>query len=552
MTHLITLLLFAFLLSSCSDHDHGHDHEPHGEQKTNSGAVTSDDMDDFDDIEIHDDHGNEHDEHGHDDGHGHEEEAAVSLTDFNEATELFVEFPALVVGQESMFVSHLTYLNSYKPVLHGKVTITLSGGGVEDEVFSIASDAASGIFRPVAIPKHPVQRNVMVKLESGELLSIHQLGVHTVYPSQALALATASHDDQEESISYLKEQQWQVDFAVTKAEQATLRASVQATGVLRPRADGEAYLSAASTGHVQKQGQFPHVGLAVKQGEVLANIVPYLGTGGDLATMKAAMDKARSEYQLAKHERERLEKLWAQKAIAEHRLHEAESEETVSKAEFEAAERRYQQSTGGPQKNAGIPVRAPITGVLASVAAAPGKYVHEGDELFRIVSLDRLWLQVNVAEADLGRLQQPDAAWFTVEGIAGSFNTATLNGRLVAMGGVVDPLSRTAPLIFEFSNNKQQFRAGMFATARVFSGETETGVVVPLSAVYDDGGQEVIYVMQGGESFERRVVRVGIREAERVVIKSGIEAGEWVVSRGAYQVRLASASPAEAGHGHAH
>jgi len=59
-------------------------------------------------------------------------------------------------------------------------------------------------------------------------------------------------------------------------------------------------------------------------------------------------------------------------------------------------------------------------------------------------------------------------------------------------------------------------------------------------------------VMLGGESFERRVLRLGIRDGDYVQVKSGLEPGERIVTRGAYLVRLAAASPAEAGHGHAH
>ena len=224
----------------------------------------------------------------------------------------------------------------------------------------------------------------------------------------------------------------------------------------------------------------------------------------------------------------------------------------MAKAELEAAERRYKQSKGERLNNTGIPVRAQISGVLAQVDAAPGKYVHEGNSLFHIVNLDRLWLEVRIAEADIGRLHQPDGAWFTLEGYEHSFNTFELDGHLVAMGGVIDSQSRTAPLIFEFNNPSQRLRAGMFADVRVFTGETLHGIMVPTSAIFDDGGQEVIYTMLGGESFQRRVVRLGIREGDKVIILNGVEEGERVVSRGAYHVRLASSSPAEAGHGHAH
>ncbi|VAX10328.1 Probable Co/Zn/Cd efflux system membrane fusion protein [hydrothermal vent metagenome] len=506
-----------------------------------------DDMNDFSDIVIADEHNN-HDEHGH--GHG---DTTIAITHFSEATELFVEFPALVVGEESPFAAHLTRLDNFKPIASGSVTLTLRGGGVADEVFSVSAPSVAGIFRPMARPKYPVTRQVTLRLQGEKLDVVHELGEQTVYPSQAMALAEMEpQEEPKDAISYLKEQQWQVDFALAEATVGESRAAIQAIGTLRPRADGEVYLSATSAGHLQRRGNFPYPGMQVERGQLLAAITPRLGTGGDLATLKAAWDKASSEYQLAKRERSRLERLWKEKAIAQYRLHEAESAAAVAKAERDAAKRRYAQSTGGKQSGSGIPILAPISGLLARVDVAPGQYVHEGDALFHIVNIDRLWLEARIAEADIGALQQPSGAWFTLEGFEGSFNTFDLDGRLVALGGAIDPVTRTAPLIIEFKNPGQRLRVGMFAHVHLYTGHTAMGVRIPASAVFDDGGQDVVYVMLGGESFQRRIVRLGIRDGDQVQIKSGVAAGEHVVSRGAYLVRLASASPAEAGHGHAH
>lgn len=524
---LTTTLLAVLSLAGCGDH--GHEHSNGHEHAT---LMPAEELDD----------------HGHGGG-----ETAIAITHFTEVTELFVEFPVFVVGRESPFAAHLTHLDNFKPVASGTVTVTLSGGGVEDEIFSVDKPSIPGIFRPIATPKHPVQRNVSLRLQGESIDVIHNLGQYTIHSSQAEALANViSEEEPGDAISYLKEQQWKVDFALTEAKLGELRASIQATGILRPRADGEVYLSATSAGHLQGKGRFPFAGMKVERGQLLATITPRLGTGGDIATLKTAMDKARSEYQLAKQSRSRLEKLWKEKAIAKHRLQEAKSTEAVAKAELISAERRYKQSTGENQLEAGIPILAPISGLLAQVDAAPGKYVHEGDELFHIVNLDRLWLEARISESDIGRLHQPNGAWFTLEGFEGSFNTFDLGGRLAAAGGVIDPDSRTAPLTFEFDNPSQRLRAGMFANVRVFTGEANKGVVVPASAIFDDGGQNVIYTMLGGESFQRRVVQLGIREGDNVIVISGVKSGERVVSRGAYQVRLASASPAEAGHGHAH
>jgi multidrug efflux pump subunit AcrA (membrane-fusion protein) len=173
--------------------------------------------------------------------------------------------------------------------------------------------------------------------------------------------------------------------------------------------------------------------------------------------------------------------------------------------------------------------------------------------MFHIVDTERLWLEVSVAEADLGRLRNPRRAWFSIEGFPHSFaiDPAT-GGELVAFGTLVDPVRRTVPLVFELPNPDGALRVGMFADVRVATGEQAEDAAVPIAAVVEEAGQDVVYVMRGGESFERRVVRLGIRDGDYVQVIEGVAPGERVVTRGAYLVRLAGASPAAAGHGHAH
>lgn len=508
------------------------------------------------------DHGHTHDQggdHGHgDDDQGHADGPAelhpVTMTHFSPVTELYVEFKPLVVGEASSFAVHLSRLSDGSPVRTGTVTVSLVGGEAPPEHFSVTAPDIPGLFRPLVMPREAAWRQVIVSLADEHLSTSHHLGEFGAFPSQAAALAEmAPEEPDHDAITYTKEQQWQADFNTIRVEERTLRASILATGVLRPKADGEVYLSATSAGHIRTQGRFPYPGMRVEQGDLLATIAPQLAADSDLSTLNAAVEKARSTYDLAKHERERLEKLWREKVIALHRLHEAETALQLAKTELDAAERRYRQSTGQKQGGgSGIPILAPIDGVIADSHTAAGKYVTEGETLFHIVNLQRLWLEARVAEADIGVLQDPDGAWFTVNGFDQTFDSFRLDGRKVAFGGIIDPVSRTVPLIFEFDNPDQRLRAGMFANVRIFTGETASGPVAPASAIYDDGGQEVVYVLLDGEHFLRRPVRLGVREGDWVQVLSGVSVGERVVSHGAYLLRLASSSPTEAGHGHAH
>ena len=418
----------------------------------------------------------------------------------------------------------------------------------------------AGIFRPVAQPTQAGERSVTLILESPDLSTIHDLGTYSVFADpDAAAAAQPAEEDAGDEIGFLKEQQWKVEFATAEIEQRKLRASVTATGLIKARKDGEALVGAPTGGHLLATEAFPRIGTRVSAGQPLATILPRVaGDQVDVASLELAVQRARSEYEFAESEHSRLKKLVAQRAASARDFNEAENQERLAKAELAAATKRlarYQRTLGseGAAESTGIQVRAPIAGTLAEILVAAGSYVEEGDAMFHVVDTERLWLEASVAEADLGRLPDPRGAWFAVEGFEQTFAIdPDEGGQVVAFGNMVDPVRRTVPLVFELPNPNGLLRVGMFAEVRVWAGESVDALAVPASAIVDEAGQDVVYVMLGGESFERRVLRLGIRDGDYVQVLSGLEPGERIVTRGAYLVRLAGASPAAAGHGHAH
>lgn len=492
------------------------------------------------------------------DHHAHGE-GASQITHYSEKTELFVEFPQLVVGQQSGFAAHLTRLDNFKPLERGRVSVILGGGAAGAQPFSTGAPSVPGIFRPVAVPTVAGEHALSIRVETPEFSVTHDLGKVTVYadPEAAHGALHGAHADHGEAgIVFLKEQQWKVDFATAAAAQRRVRDAVAATGTLRAPADGEAFLHAPSTGHLLATGDgFPSVGMRVRKGQVLARLVPHLGVGSDLATLDLDVSRARSLHTRAKQERERVESLYAQEAVAEKRLQAARGEEEVARAELTAAQARRSHYSSAPQGRAereGLALVAPIDGVIADVKTSPGAFLAEGAPVLHIVDARRLWLEVRVAESDLGRLQGPEGAAFRIPGSERVWELDAGNSRLVAVGGVVDTASRTVPLIFEIARPDPMLKVGMAVQAQVFAGQARDVLALPASAVLDENGVATVYVQSGGESFERRQIEAGMRDGDWMEVRSGVQAGERVVTRGAYLVKLAATRTEAVGHGHAH
>lgn len=488
------------------------------------------------------------------------ERPVESVTHYTEATELFVEFPRLARGAESPFAVHLTTLVDFKPVTDGNVTVVLSGGSQPEERFSVERPSSPGIFRPVVRPLHASTRHLTVLIETGGAADRHDLGDVTVSDSIEEAAETAEEEhDEAAAITFLKEQQWRVEFGTAPAEARHLRESVAANGVIRARPEGEAVISAPAAGRILQSGPaFPRIGAAVGADQVLVVMAPRVEGEADQATLEQAVARAQLEVDRWRRERERIEGLYAQEAVPQRRVAEARHEEATAEADFDAAKRRLgqfqgTQRAGGDGASGRIDVSSPIAGSIEEVRVAPGAYVEAGTELFHVVDLERLWLEVRIPESDIGRARGASEAWFEVQGFERPFQVnPEAGGRAIAFGGVIEEGSRTAQLVFEIPNRDRSLRVGMFAQVQVVAGKSVETLAIPISAIQDEGGESIAYVQAGGESFERRALRLGIREGGFVQVLDGLRPGDRVVTRGAYYVRLAASSTSLPAHGHAH
>lgn len=526
------LVAIACVVAGCgADHDHSRD-------ATNRHASHE-----------HDDHARDDADSGDEHGHG------VVVTHFSDTAELFVEFPPLAVGRESTFAAHFTRLDTFAPVAVGQVRVTLSGGGSGEESFSAAPSATAGIFLPAVTPQHAGQRRLLLELEAGDLRSVHDLGAVTVFERVADADASLSHDEEAPGlIPFLKEQQWKLDFATAAVEQRELRRSLPAAATLTVVPARDHPVVASTDGFVvaATSGSIPETGASVGEGDVLFRLVPRLGGGDDRAALDAELAAARVAFDAASAERERIAKLFEAGAVAMKRVQETTAAEATARARLNAVRARLRALQGRTAADAGFAVRAPIGGRLSEVAVRAGAFVRAGDPLVRIVDDTRLRLTARVAESDVPSLGRPTGLWFTVSGNDTVYDITDLDGSLVSLGTTIDPASRTLPVVFEFANPDDALKPGMSVQARITLTATFSGAAIPVSALVDVAGQDVVFVMADGENWERRVVRVALRDAGIAGIATGLEPGERVVSRGAYLVYLAATGPAEAGHGHAH
>jgi cobalt-zinc-cadmium efflux system membrane fusion protein len=187
---------------------------------------------------------------------------------------------------------------------------------------------------------------------------------------------------------------------------------------------------------------------------------------------------------------------------------------------------------------------------VTEIHTAPGAFVEAGAPLFRVTDVTQLWLEARVPESDASQIASIHGAFLSLEG--GGESVELPAEALVGRGHVVDPVSRTLPVLFAVDNASGRFAVGAFARAFLINGDERRVLAVPEHALVDDGGIDVVFVQVEGESFERRVVRLGARDRGWVEVLAGVSPGDHVVSRGAWSVKLAASSGSIPAHGHAH
>lgn len=482
-------------------------------------------------------------------GHAHAPEGPTLVyTHYTPATELFVEFPALVVGQASTFAAHVTRLADHRPLTSGTMDVRLSRGNRLVARFRVQEPARPGIFTPAVTPRDAGEYGLSIDVTDGDLQVRHELGQVTVF-ADAAGVQVDQPAPQGE-IGYLKEQQWANPFATVLAEARPLRRSVPGFGTILPPADAGAEVRAPAEGYLAP-GSLIRSGDRVAAGDTLGVIVPRLGDGTDLGDLTVSLERARSSQSLAERDVERLGGLVEQGAVPERRLVEARQALEVANAELRAARARFEQYQRAGE-GAGLALRAPVGGVVVGASARPGAYVRQGERLFLIAAPDRRWLDIRVPERFAGGLGDAAGAWIDVAGNGAVTLDDRAGARVVQTDLVVDLATRTAGVTVEFPTALVPQPIGSRFAAHVFTEAPAERLAVPRSAIVDDGGRSVVYVQTGGETFARRPVALGIVDGSWVQVTDGVEPGERVVSEGAYLVRLAAAGGEEIGHGHAH
>ncbi|WP_439474478.1 efflux RND transporter periplasmic adaptor subunit [Algoriphagus formosus] len=188
-----------------------------------------------------------------------------------------------------------------------------------------------------------------------------------------------------------------------------------------------------------------------------------------------------------------------------------------------------------------FPILANVSGYVTKKMVNLGDYIKQGEALYEIADLSKVWLLFDVYESDMTWINKGDAVIYTVQSIPGK----TFKGRISYIDPVIDPKTRVAKARLEATNKGLMLKPEMFATGTI-EAITNTGnasLTVPKTAVMWTGKRSVVYVMQmsaQGVSFVMREVTLGPELGESYVIEEGLQPGEEIAINGTFSIDAAA------------
>ena len=478
--------------------------------------------------------------HTHDDG-SHVELEPLAFTVYSKKTELFIEFKPLVTGTECRFAAHFTILGEYfKPITEGRVDLTLEGAN-GSQTITADKPEVPGIFRLSMIPQKVGVHKLLFYIKTPTYLDTIVIDNITVYADEKTALVNQVVETGGSDITYLKEQAWKVDFATVPAEVKPFSEIIKTSGQILSAPGDEEVLIAQVNGIVSFSGTQLASGSAVSMGTTIFSVKSNEMVKGNL---QAEVQKAESDLATAKANYDRASELV--------------KDQIISQKEFVEVKLRYENALTAlntAKTNSGFNankqrVVAPISGYLKNILVENGQYVTAGQTLATISKNKKLILRAEVSQKYFSKLPAIAAANFkTTEGTK-VYSTRDLHGRLISFGKSADANVPFVPITFEI-DAQSEFIPGSVVEVFLQSGSSPA-LLIPYAALMEEQGIFYVYVQTGGEQFQKRELKIGATDGLQVQVISGVIAGERVVSKGAYQIKLSTASGTIPAHGHEH
>ena len=263
-------------------------------------------------------------------------------------------------------------------------------------------------------------------------------------------------------------------------------------------------------------------GQRVSKGQILATI--------DDGGLGSQLEQLKTQAELAKTTFERQKRLWEQKIGSEIQYLQA-------KTNFDAAENAVKQLQSQLGKST---IRAPFSGIIDDVIKDQGTVVAPGQasEVFRIVNLSNMYIQVDVPETYISEITKGKEAkvYFPVLG-------DTIITKIRETGNFINPSNRSFSVEIPVPNKNGTIKPNLTAKVRLNDYSSENAILIPQSIISENAeGEQYTYITSEPNAdsqaiVTRSIITTGKTQEGYVEVLTGITDGNYIVQEGARTVK---------------
>jgi len=257
-------------------------------------------------------------------------------------------------------------------------------------------------------------------------------------------------------------------------------------------------------------------GAQVKAGQALMRLDP-----GDAGLQ---LGSAEAQHQLAEADAQRYRELRRKGFVSQSALDTKEAALKAAAAQAGLARNQSDYTT----------LRADRAGVIAAILAEAGQVVGAGQPVLRLAQDGEREVAIAIPETQLANLKIGAAVEIVL--LTAGDGAAPLAGRLRELAPMADPASRTYAARVALTQPSPDVALGMTARVRFTANQKPDGLLIPLTAIFQQGKQAAVWIVAADRTVSLRPVQVAAYRDDGAVIAGGLAAGERIVSNGVHRL----------------
>lgn len=227
----------------------------------------------------------------------------------------------------------------------------------------------------------------------------------------------------------------------------------------------------------------------------------------------------------------RMKSLFAQGAISQEQLDNAQTQYSALVAQHQASLAQTKAMRSGVSYVAALAgdtsIKAPFNGMVIAKSAEVGEVIDAGKPILVVAKVDRMKVKASVSEMDVRKIKVGQEVKVTIDALPGE----AFKGRITQILPEVTVQSRSLVAEIIIENPEFKIKPGMFARANITTEKHDQVVIIAKQAVIYKDNKSYVYIVEGDKS-KLIPVTLGINQGQKVEIVNGVKAGDKVITVG--------------------